>query len=276
MGGGGGHPQSQDKKTKENRKVVRGRVGKKKQKSKEELAREKEKQISFLKSWLNKDRAEQVQEKIVKVVRMPVEAKTCSTDRKETGGGTMRNPERKQIVGETLLEKTDEPRVKETEGTSKIGKLIEKFGGTEKQKRVREKVEEMRQVEKQKKRQSSVRQRVAEIEKSRIEKRVSVKTKKRNQEKSEKSDSDKTEKKTEGVRKDRNLLSISRENNTTVFDKDSFLVGETKVGSANNRPATACKTGVVENLLLVVGNVGKKNTNLDTVATLEPSRGRRF
>ena len=76
--------------------------------------------------------------------------------------------------------------------------------------------------------------------------------------------------------KDRNLLSISKENNRAVFDKETFVVGETKVGSENNRPETACKTGVLENLLLVVGNVGKKATNFDTVATLEPSRWRRF
>ena len=53
---------------------------------------------------------------------------------------------------------------------------MEKFGGTERQRREREKVENMRRVEKQKQRENNVRQRVAEIEKIRVESKTTEKT----------------------------------------------------------------------------------------------------
>ena len=76
---------------------------------------------------------------------------------------------------------------------------MEKFGGTERQRREREKVEEMRRVEKQKQRENNVRQRVEEIEKIRVESKTTEKTQKRIKQRSGDQEREKAEKDIEGA-----------------------------------------------------------------------------
>ena len=177
-------------------------------------------------------------------------------EKTETGTETEKRTEGKLKMGR--LGGEDQRKSTKTE------KIAELFGGTEKQRLEREKMEELRRNDKAKQRENKVRNRVKEIEIGRGEQVDGVRGQERDMRVSVKLKDQKVENK----KNERVSISTKFEQNLKISKLKS---GGKEMGNLNCRPAHSTKVGVVKNVL-----VGKLGTRQITDLTAVPSTRRTF